>query len=70
MQDCFVTLEKLCEHGFPVPLWTLRKWASQRLFPLYQPGGGKRIYVNPEEFRKWFEEYKTPTCETIKEKQK
>ncbi len=40
---------------FDIPLWTLRSWASKRLFPMYKISN--RIYVDIEEFRIWQSQY-------------
>lgn len=49
-----VTLKTLSEI-FDMPLWTLRSWASKRLFPLYKVN--TRIYVDIVEFRTWLEQF-------------
>ena len=38
---------------YGIPLWTLRKWASQRKFSGIIRKG-RRIYVDIEKFREWF----------------
>lgn len=39
---------------YDVPLWTLRKWASKRMFPgIIQRKGTRRIYVDVEKFDTW-----------------
>jgi len=48
-----VRLETLSEI-FDIPLWTLRKWASQRKFPGIQKGRTRRVYVNLDIFRAWW----------------
>jgi len=40
---------------FGVPLWTLRKWASERKFPGIIKTG-RRVYVDISKFRNWFYE--------------
>ena len=40
---------------FDIPLWTLRSWASKRLFPIYKIN--TRIYVDINEFRIWQSQY-------------
>lgn len=49
-----VTLKTLSEI-FDMPLWTLRNWASRRIFPLYKVN--TRIYVDLSEFRTWLEHF-------------
>lgn len=49
-----VTLKSLSDI-FDMPLWTLRNWASKRLFPLYKVNS--RIYVDLTEFRTWLEQF-------------
>ena len=38
---------------YDIPLWTLRKWASQRRFPGINKVGSS-IYVNVSTFEDWF----------------
>jgi len=38
---------------YDIPLWTLRKWASERRFPGINKIGSS-IYVNVTIFEKWF----------------
>ena len=40
---------------FGIPLWTLRKWASERKFPGIIKNG-RRVYVDILKFRNWFYE--------------
>lgn len=49
-----VTLDKLSEI-FDIKLWTLRRYAAERRFPLIKLGS--RIYVNIEDFRNWLKGY-------------
>ncbi|GJM17630.1 MAG: hypothetical protein DHS20C13_29570 [Thermodesulfobacteriota bacterium] len=39
-----------------IPLSTLRRWASERRFPLYKISS--RVMVQIDEFDNWLEEYK------------
>lgn len=41
---------------FSIPLWTLRKWASERRFPGIIVVGKRRIYVDVKKFREWLYE--------------
>ena len=41
-------------YGLPLP--TLRRWASDRRFPIYKISN--RIRVNESEFRGWIEKFK------------
>lgn len=50
-----LTLGEVAER-FSIPLWTLRTYASQRRFPIVKLG--RRIYVNPNEFRKWLDQFR------------
>ena len=59
MEQLTVRLETL-SRMYDVPLATMRRWARDRLFPgISVRKGGRRIYVNPGLFDKWFraEEY-------------
>lgn len=47
-----ISLRGLSER-FSVPLWTLRKWASERKFPGIIKKG-RKIYVDISKFRTWF----------------
>ncbi len=47
-----ISLRGLSER-FSIPIWTLRKWASERKFPGIIKKG-RKIYVNIEKFRIWF----------------
>lgn len=40
---------------FGVPIWTLRKWASERKFPGIIKCS-RRVYVDISKFRDWFYE--------------
>jgi len=39
---------------FSIPLWTLRKWASERRFPGIIKVGERRLYIDLKKFREWF----------------
>jgi len=41
---------------YPIPLSSLRRFASERRFILYKVSN--RIYVNIDEFNEWFEGFK------------
>jgi len=42
---------------YDIPIGTIRHWASDRKFPgITKRKGGRRIYVDPEQFDKWFRE--------------
>lgn len=41
---------------YSIPLSTLRRWASERRFPLYKVSN--RIYVDCFEFQSWLETFK------------
>lgn len=61
-------LERVSEL-YDVPLWTLRKWASQRRFPgIIRKKGGRRIYVDLKKFDDWFrEDGENPKAEVVSE---
>jgi len=60
-----VTLEKLSEM-FDIKLWTLRRYAAERRFPLIKLGS--RIYVNIEDFREWLKQHEIrPDNEGVQE---
>jgi excisionase family DNA binding protein len=55
MQDKkYFTLRELSER-FSIPLSTLRRWASERRFPLYRVSN--RILVSASEWSTWLEEF-------------
>jgi len=47
-----ISLRGLSER-FSIPLWTIRKWTSQRKFPGIIKKG-RKIYVDIAKFRSWF----------------
>lgn len=49
-EKSLVTLKEISER-YSIPLSTLRRWASERKFPLYKVSN--RIRVSPEEFQQW-----------------
>lgn len=53
MENCVTMRLDSLAKKYDVPLWTLRKWASNRAFPgiIKQ---GRSIYVNVSKFERWF----------------
>jgi len=45
---------------YSIPLSTLRRWASERRFPLFKVSN--RILVSSEEFGEWLNQHKVDTC--------
>jgi len=54
LKQLTVRLETLSKM-YDVPIATIRRWARDRLFPgISVRKGGRRIYVDPEKFDRWF----------------
>ena len=56
-----VNLREVSEY-YSMPLSTLRRWASERRFPLYRVSN--RIFVSPEQFESWLENSKIEAIES------
>lgn len=54
-QKVLFTLKEISER-YSIPLSTLRRWASERRFPLYKISN--RIRVSAKEFEDWFQEFR------------
>jgi hypothetical protein len=52
------TLKEISEI-YSIPLSTLRRWASERRFPLFKVSN--RILVSPQEFEEWLNQQKVET---------
>ncbi len=57
-QPKLLTLKEISKI-YSIPLSTLRRWASERRFPLYKVSN--RILVSPEEFEEWVNQQKVDT---------
>ena len=57
-QPKLLTLKEISEI-YSIPLSTLRRWASERRFPLFKVSN--RILVSPEEFEEWLNQQKIDT---------
>ncbi len=55
MQAKYYTLRQISER-YSIPLSTLRRWASERRFPLYRVSN--RILISGDEWNQWIQQHR------------